>query len=1320
MLLARRRPAPSAAAPRRATTTPLAPRPAGRGRPCGPVLARAPLARPLRASSGSSGSGEAATGSGSSSGTAEDAEEAAAAMVLRKEQQQQQQQERQQQQQERQQAEQRLEQQQKQLEQQQQAAKAAAAAEAAAKASAAAAAAAAAQRAAAAAAAVPPLPLSAEAMQDLPAPPRQQQRQAAPAAAAAAASGSPSKPPPAPAAAPAKKASAPAAAAAAATPAAPREDAAPRPAGGLLGALPPRLQAALALSTRPDKASAAAGALPPADAAPPPPQAPPPPPPAPRAAPPLLPELDHAGVLRGGRYPFAFDPVYGLPVVRDVLSHGDLLRDVRTGKIEALYFFGGGGASGAPGGTLAPELAGPPGSGLPTAAASGRCLARYRDGRVAQAVVPPDDTRTQYALAAHGVRSVPLPPEPRHVPAVAAADAGGRGGAGRNVGLAPFERLWRSFVGYQEPDDGGARRGPRLGPTHGEVLLGTSGPKGDALREAAADKAADDLRAFVAAAERMPSEDWEARTTRLEREAAGMQGAAGGRGGGGGGGGLDGSEPGAGRASAALVSAADEAAAAAAAAAAAPGQKKESWADRVVVSQGAQAALARYVPIVGPIVGSAFIVGLYLLARLLRGDLTDRLRMMDAEEEKRRRTALREARIAFLEEELPALVAGGATPAALEARLQEVNKRLGEKFEISALEMQGTVDAVSVILAEGGLDRAAMAAGAGAAERLLRQEEATQRERERDASGGGGGGEGGGSGSGEGGGGEGGGEGGGAADAMADMAKLNTARVRKAIDPRVLDVKKRVRAARRGLKRESKVQLTDEIVFFDDVAGNDEAKVALMEIVDFFRRPDRFRASGAKVPKGVLLVGPPGNGKTLMARAVAGEAGVAFISSSASEFIEMYMGLGAARVRDLFATARGLAPCIIFVDEVDAVGRARRGGSASGGGSGSSGGGNDERDNTVNQLLTELDGFEAERAGIVVMAATNRKDVLDAALTRPGRFDRSIEVRRPDFRGRMEGIAVHLRDRPLADDVNMIKLSLLTGGLSGAQLAGVCNTACFLATREGRREVRQSDVVRAVEMSREGKGAHDARDYVSPARRARLATIEAGVCVAATLLPAIEPVEKATAVPSSRSPVGRTVLRPSLSRHTTGVWTRRYLREQLVLAMAGRAAEEDAYGVDEMSTLHQDKLMLARQIATKMVNSGFSDHPDFAHLRSLGPVYYDPGPEPHTWDRTTVIADEHMTADEHVDVDMELEALLNGSYASARDLVGRNRRAVEALAAELRERDEIEGDEVRAIVEREADEGDLERRAEALRSAEGEAEEARGAMGAGMVGSGLL
>jgi cell division protease FtsH len=292
--------------------------------------------------------------------------------------------------------------------------------------------------------------------------------------------------------------------------------------------------------------------------------------------------------------------------------------------------------------------------------------------------------------------------------------------------------------------------------------------------------------------------------------------------------------------------------------------------------------------------------------------------------------------------------------------------------------------------------------------------------------------------------------------------------------------------------------------------------------------------------------------------------------------------------------------------------------------------------------------------------------------------------------------------------------------MSGAQLEGVGNMACFLASRDGRREVRQADVVKACEMSRDNTGTFDPDRQVTPRRRARLAVVEAGVCVAATLLPAIEQVEKATAVPSAISSVGRTVLSPSLSRHTTGIWTRRYLREQLVLSLSGRAAEEMVFGVDEMSSLHQAKIMLARQIATKMLNSGFSDHPDFAHLRSLGPIYYDPGADPHQWDRTIVIADEHMTEDENVDIDMELEALLNGSYAVARELVARNRAAVDALAQELRERDELEGPEIRAIVEAHADKEDLRRRAEALVGTEAEAEAARPYLPDKMVGSGLL
>ncbi|KAI8462879.1 MAG: P-loop containing nucleoside triphosphate hydrolase protein [Monoraphidium minutum] len=462
-----------------------------------------------------------------------------------------------------------------------------------------------------------------------------------------------------------------------------------------------------------------------------------------------------------------------------------------------------------------------------------------------------------------------------------------------------------------------------------------------------------------------------------------------------------------------------------------------------------------------------------------------------------------------------------------------------------------------------------------------------------------------------------------------------------------------------------------------------------MEVVDFFRQPEKFRTSGAKAPKGVLLVGPPGNGKTLMARAVAGESGVAFISSSASEFIEMYMGLGAARVRDLFNTARKLAPCIIFIDELDAVGRARRSGAK---------GGNDERDNTVNQLLTELDGFEAERMGIVVMGATNRKDVLDAALTRPGRFDRSIEVLRPDYKGRLEGIKVHLRDKPIAADIDYTRLAVLTGGMSGAQIAGVANSACFLASREGRSEVLMEDLEKAIDQGRFGK-TYEQHSFVSPARKKRFAVMEASISLAATLLPAIERVERVTIAPSAKSPIGRTVLEPNIARYTTGVWTKAYLQQQLLVALAGRAGEEVVFGVDELSSLNQARLQLARQITHKMLNAGMSAHPDFENLRTLGHNYMDPSMEQSRWTQYTVTLDANQSRSEWVDTDMELEALLNDGYAQAKALIERNRPALDALVEALLEEEALLGDRVRAIVEAHGHAQDLAAREEGMQLA---------------------
>lgn len=896
----------------------------------------------------------------------------------------------------------------------------------------------------------------------------------------------------------------------------------------------------------------------------------------------LLPPKDH-GNLQGGQYPFTYDPVYGLPIVRDIASYSDVLRGIRTGRVKQILWF------------FDPDRTDP-------FFTNGRCLVRYKDERVRQAVIPPDDVRVPYAMEVHGVQAIKIPLEPRHVVEYAQGDD--------ESFWHPWQRWYSQHLAWQEFERPLLRRGPRIGPTPREMAA--IEPDRQLVKEKVEEQTGF-LRSIMYSANRMDTDD----------EVAYVQGY------------KEGEQP--------LVLSKEQALLAEDLGAAQPH----------ILSQDGLTWVYTYIPLLGPVIGMSLVVLIYISARLVRGDLTDRMKMLTSGDDKEERRRKRAARTAFLEEEVPALVAKGATLADVEKQRVEINAKLGEKFEVTESEVVSTYDACKLLL-EQGVDLSVGSTDAGMrviveGEQEAAAEAAAAEEREGDQM-----------------------------AEMMDMSKLNTARIRKAVDPRILQVKKRVREARRGMKRESKVNISDEIIFFDDVAGNEQAKVELMEVVDFFRRPERFRASGAKPPKGVLLVGPPGNGKTLMARAVAGESGVAFISSSASEFIEMYMGLGAARVRDLFATARKLAPCVIFIDELDAVGRARRSG----------GGGNDERDNTVNQLLTELDGFEAETQGIVVMGATNRKDVLDAALTRAGRFDRSIEVRRPDFKGRLEAVKVHLRDKPVSSDLNLEYLAMMTGGMSGAQIAGVCNTACFIASREGRDDVTQADMVAAVEQSKYGK-QYDVHRFVSPSRKRRLAVLEAGIATTATLLPAIEPIEYVTIIPSFKSSIGRTVLTPNVGRHTAGIWTRRYLCEQLQLALAGRAAEEIIFGFDELSSLSQHRLQLARQIVHKLLDSGLSEHPDYEHIRTLGVQYLDPSWELGRWTRTSVTTDNNQTRSEWVDVDMEMHRRLNVAYDEAKALLTRNRKCLDELAGVILEREMLTGDEVRTIVEQFASPADL-------------------------------
>ncbi len=471
---------------------------------------------------------------------------------------------------------------------------------------------------------------------------------------------------------------------------------------------------------------------------------------------------------------------------------------------------------------------------------------------------------------------------------------------------------------------------------------------------------------------------------------------------------------------------------------------------------------------------------------------------------------------------------------------------------------------------------------------------------------------------------------------------------------------RKLKAAQRQLKG-VKLQYTEaaEAVFFEDVAGIGDAKVELQEVVDFFRKPERFRASGAKIPRGVLLVGPPGTGKTLLARAVAGEAGVAFLSLNASEFVEMFVGVGAARVRDLFSTARAMAPAIVFIDEVDSVGRVRGGAQ-----------GNDERDQTLNQMLSEMDGFDGG-AQVVVMAATNRKDILDPALVRPGRFDRTVLVPLPDYAGRIEVLKVHLARRAHDPAIDLHEVAFETRQFSGAQLANLVNMAATAAGEAGRESVTAPDLLAALEHDRVGA----ARARYGPAARRRLAVMEGATALACTLLPAIERVQRVTVEPREKFPLGQTVVAAAEGRELTQLFTRRYLEEQLLTVLAGRAAEELIYGADEMSTIHQRRLVLARRIAAKLVvSSGMAPGPE------IGPRALS-APRPGGGRAVAQLVPRFVPPSAAVAADDRMAALLAAAYAEAGALLARNRGALDALVEALLARGTLDGDEVRALVE---------------------------------------
>jgi len=438
-------------------------------------------------------------------------------------------------------------------------------------------------------------------------------------------------------------------------------------------------------------------------------------------------------------------------------------------------------------------------------------------------------------------------------------------------------------------------------------------------------------------------------------------------------------------------------------------------------------------------------------------------------------------------------------------------------------------------------------------------------------------------------------------------------------------------------------------VTFEDVADLEEAKEELKEVIEFLKNPQRFQALGAKVPKGVLLMGPPGSGKTLLARAVAGEAGVPFFHVSGSEFVEMFVGVGAARVRDLFEQAKANRPCIIFVDELDAVGRLRFAGI---------GGGHDEREQTLNQLLVEMDGLE-QNSGIIVIAATNRPDVLDPALLRPGRFDRRIVIDHPDAKGREAILRVHLKGKPLADDVDIEKLAKQTAGFSGADLANMVNEAAILAARKNKTKIEMSDLLEALE--KVIAGPEKKSRLITEKEKRILAYHESGHALVSKLLKVRE-VTKVTIIPRGLA-LGYTLNLPQEDRY---LMTKKELLDEMTVMLAGRAAEEVVFG--EVTTGAQNDLERVTELARKMVC-------EFGMSERLGPVTLGRKAGPIFLGRD-IVEDRNYSEAVANEIDKEVRRIVEECYERAKRLLQENRHLLDAIANRLLEKETIDGEEL--------------------------------------------
>ncbi len=441
-------------------------------------------------------------------------------------------------------------------------------------------------------------------------------------------------------------------------------------------------------------------------------------------------------------------------------------------------------------------------------------------------------------------------------------------------------------------------------------------------------------------------------------------------------------------------------------------------------------------------------------------------------------------------------------------------------------------------------------------------------------------------------------------------------------------------------------------VTFRDVAGQDEAKESLVELIDFMKRPQKYEEIGAKLPKGALLVGPPGTGKTLIARAVAGEAGVPFFSISGSEFVQMFVGMGAARVRDLFKQAQEKAPCIVFIDEIETIGKKRDGYGL---------GGNDEREQTLNQLLTEMDGFDSSK-GVVIIGATNRPETLDEALLRPGRFDRRIIVDSPDLKGRLEILKVHSKDIKMSEDINLLEIAQGTPGASGADLANMINEAALRAVRFRRDRVKQEDLMEAIEVVIAGAEKKDR--IMSKEERDAVAYHESGHAIVAAMLEGTDPVTKITIVPRTMGSLGYTLQLPEREKY---LLSREDLYNELCILFGGRSAEEIKFNL--VSTGASNDIEKATQIARSMITRyGMSDKFDMMALEEQNTQYLDTGTR-RNYSETTA-----------KEIDEEVLKLVKQAHDEAKNILTEHFELLEIIANKLLEVETITGDEFKELV----------------------------------------